>query len=441
MLLQFSVKNFRTFKDKVTLSLVASNYDKETLEVNNVFENTKFKHRLLKSAVVFGANASGKSKLFEAIAFTRSFVLNSSKESQRGEPIDVETFQLSEDTEDEPSEFEIIFLHNNEMFRYGFESSKERIVSEWLYHKPKTKEKEIFYRDENHVSTHNTDFSKGTTIVKEGLVRDNALLISVAAQFNDNLSIIVLDWFKRLKVISGLNEMGYQGFTINRTKDPNFKTKILGLLKAADFGIQDFELQKLEVDGLPKGMPREMREEILREIREEKAEYISDVLTSHIKFDSNKLKSGTVNFSLDDDESSGTKKFFALCGPILDVLENGYILIVDELDSKLHINLVKKIISLFNSVSLNPKHAQLIFNSHNTNLLKSKLFRRDQIWFTKKNRYGESNLYSLADFKSDEVKKNELYEEHYLSGRYGAVPYLEEFETLDLLDSLYENEK
>jgi hypothetical protein len=144
---------------------------------------------------------------------------------------------------------------------------------------------------------------------------------------------------------------------------------------------------------------------------------------------------------LDEDESSGTRKFFALTGPILNVLENGFTLVVDELDSKLHPNLVCKIVSLFNSKEFNKKNAQLIFNTHDTNLLSSGLFRRDQIWFTEKNKYGEATLYSLADFKSDEVRKTEPFEENYIRGKYGAVPFLGFFDHLKIFLPEHEDEK
>ncbi len=441
MLLQFSIRNFRIFKDKATLSLIASNYDKDTREIENVFEDKKFNLRLLRSAVIYGANASGKSKLLEAIAFMRHYVINSSKETQKGENINVDSFRLSVETENEPSEFEIIFLFNGELFRYGFEASKERIVSEWLYHKPKTKEVELFYRDGNQFNTHGRNFTKGATVAKKGLVRDNALLISVAAQFNDKTAITVIDWFKRLKFISGLDEAGYQGFTVSKTEVPVHKERILKLLKAADLGIQDIKLQKLDIDGLPKGMPKEMRDEILREMKEDNVEYIDGVLTIHKKYDLSKQVIDTVNFSINSDESSGTRKFFALTGPILDVIENGYTLVVDELDSKLHPNLICKIVSLFNSDDVNTKNAQLIFNTHDTNLLSSGLFRRDQIWFTNKDKFGEAKLYSLADFKSDEVKKNESFEDNYIRGKYGAIPYLGFFDNLDFTIHQHKNEE
>ena len=441
MLIQFTTKNFKAFKEKATLSLIASNYDKGTRETDNVYEHAKFNLRLLKSAVVYGANASGKSKLFEALLFMRRFVVTSSRESQKGDNIDVDPFRLDEESEQMPTEFEVIFTHDDVLYRYGFEANKERIVSEWLYYRPKTKEIELFYRDGDDINTHDRNFSKGNMVIKEGLVRDNALLVSVAAQFNDATCIAVIDWFKSIKTISGLHESSYKGYTMNRTKDPIHKAQILNLLKAADLGIQDIQLQNLEIDKLPKGISDELKAKIITEINENKKELISDVLTTHKKYNSLKKAYDTVHFSLDDDESSGTKKFFALTGPILDVLENGDILVVDELDSKLHPNLVGKIVSLFNSKELNQKNAQLIFNTHNTNLLKEDLFRRDQIWFTEKNKYGASKLYSLADFKSDSVRKSEPFEENYIRGKYGAIPFLSSFDYLNEILPKYENKQ
>jgi AAA15 family ATPase/GTPase len=227
---------------------------------------------------------------------------------------------------------------------------------------------------------------------------------------------------------------------MRRTADPAHKARILDLLKAADLGIQDINLKKLEIDKLPKELPKELRDKIILEVNEEKAEFISDVITTHKKYDSNKSPVDVVNFSLDVDESSGTRKFFALAGPILDVIENGYTLVIDELDSKLHANLIEKIVSLFNSVALNNKNAQLIFNSHDTHLLGTGLMRRDQIWFTEKNILGEAKLYSLADFKSDAVRKTESFENNYLRGKYGAVPFLGFFDDLTNKQPQYEVE-
>jgi len=420
MLLQFSVKNFRTFKEKALLSLVASNYDKDTRESDNIHHETKFNLRLLKSAVVYGANASGKSKLLEAIMFMKHFVITSSKESQKGDKINVEPFRLSSETESSPSEFEVIFIFRNVVYRYGFEADNKEIFSEWLFYKTKTKEVELFYRDANKFETHERNFSKGNAVIREGLVRDNALLLSVAAQFNDEISISVIEWFNESKVISGLSDNQYRNNIIEKIKSPFQKKRVIDLLAAADIGIEDLELLEINSGNF-------------------KEDPFLTVLTKKSKF-LNKKREGLATFFLSIDESEGTKKYFYILGPILDSIDNGSMLVVDELDSKLHPNLVCKIVALFNSKELNKNNAQLIFNTHDTNLLSSGLFRRDQIWFTDKNKFGEAKLYSLADFKSDEVRKTESFEDNYIRGKYGAVPFLGFFDNLDNILPQYENE-
>lgn len=431
MLIQFSIKNFRTFKDKATLSFIASNYDKDTREEENIFDDINYNLRLLKSCVIYGANASGKSKFVEALVFMKRFVIGSSKDSQKGDKIAVEPFKLNSVSEKEPSEFEVIFTHKGVMYRYGFEVNNKIVISEWLYSKPKTKEIELFYRDHQNFEIHKRSFQKGNTLVREGLIRDNALLVSVAAQFNEKTSVEIIEWFKNIGTISGVKEEGYEGYTMTKAKDPNFKNRILELLKAADLGIQDIQVEMLDLEKLPTDMPKELKDFIIKKAEEDEGtEFLSDVLTSHKQYDNDKNLVGKVNLSLEDDESFGTRKFFALTGPVLDSLENGHTLVIDELDSKLHPNLVCKIVSLFNSKEKNPKNAQLLFNTHDTNLLSSGLFRRDQVWFTEKNKLGEGKLYSLADFKSEDVRKNDSFEENYIRGKYGAVPYLGFFDNL-----------
>ncbi len=427
MLIQFSIKNFKTFKEKATLNFVSSNYDNDTRSGDNIHLDSKYDLKLLKSAVIFGANASGKSAFLEALTFMSSFAISSSIGSQKGDQIDIDPFRLSTESENTPTEFEVVFTHKEIMYRYGFEADSSQIVAEWLYHKPKTKEVELFYRNFQDFEVHPKGFSKGLTLVKQELIRNNALLLSVAAQFNDSISVGIIEWFKSLKTISGLRKEQYQGYTMGKTQEADHKKQILELLKAADLGIQDISIEKIDLNNFPPDLPKDQKDFLSKKIKEENFEVFSDVLTSHKKFNAGKEHIGNVNFSLSENESSGTAKFFALTGPILDVIENGYILVIDELDSALHPNLVCKIVSLFNSKELNPKNAQLIFNTHDTNLLSSGLFRRDQIWFTEKNKFGEGKLYSLADFKS--VRKSEALEENYIRGKYGAVPFLGLFDT------------
>ena len=427
MLIQFLFKNFKCFKEEVKLSLLASNYDKNTREEENIFTTDKFGLRLLKSAIIYGANASGKTKIIEGLGFMRDFILTSSKESQIDEPIGITPFLFSSETNKEPSLFEIIFIHKKIMYRYGFEADREKIHSEWLYSKTTKKEVELFYRDFQNFEVHKTKF-KVKDLIANDRIRPNALLLSVAASWNDKLAKKIFDWFKSCNIISGLREEGYEGYSIGRMqKSKEDKSKAIKFLKSADLGIENLNVKTLDFDNLPKDFPEGLKELIKKKRKENKEiEFLSDVITFHKRFDSNNLFEDYVELSMEDDESSGTKKYFALSGPILETLENGEILIVDELANKLHPNLACKLTEIFNSEERNPKNAQLIFNTHDTNLLSSGLFRRDQIWFTEKNRYGASTLYSLSDFKG--IRKEEDYEKNYIKGKYGAVPYLGDFE-------------
>lgn len=439
MLIQFSVRNYKTFKERATFSLLASNYDKDTRAEENIIDFEQFNLRLLKSAVMYGANASGKSKFVDAFQFMRTFVRLSSREGQKGDTIEVEPFVLNDTSKSEGTEFEIIFLYNKAIYRYGFEADSDKIIAEWFYRRPKTKEVELFYRNFQDIKYHARSFAKGGILIKQKLIRDNALFLSVAAQFNELFAADALGWFNQLRTLSGLSEYGYRGYTVHRMQQPEHKVRILELLQAADFGIQDIKFDRVDPDNLPEDVPQDVREAILNNERELKGNHIlGDVKTLHSVYDARHKRVGMVEFSLYGNESSGTQKFFALTGPILDSLDNGYTLVVDELDSRLHPNLVCELIALFNSKAHNPHNAQLVFNTHNTNLLSHDLFRRDQVWFVEKDRYGAAKIYSLADFKSTDVRKGEPFEENYIRGKYGATPYLGEFQ--DIVDRKPKND-
>ena len=441
MIIEFSVKNYKTFKDKATLSLVASNYDKDTRESENVINLSDKKLRLLKSAVVYGANASGKSKFFEALSFMKQFVISSSKDSQKGDEIKTDPFRLSTESENEPTEFEIVFIQDKIIYRYGFEVNQKEVVSEWLFYKPKRVEVQLFYREYQNFKIHTKEFKEANFLIKKGMVRDNALLLSFTSQFNEKKSIQIINLFRKLKIISGLSERGYKGFTMIQTQNPQRKKNILELLKVADFGINNIETMIIDIENLPKDMPDTLKDDIRQKVKNESAIFLSGIQTYHNKYDKYNKNIGQIEFSLEDDESNGTSKFFSLTGPVIDSLANGNILLVDEFETKMHPNLVCHIVALFNSKKSNPNNAQLIFNTHDTNLLNSGLFRRDQIWFIEKNKYGEANLYSLADFKTKNVRKKSAFEENYVRGKYGAVPYLADFEDFVVNEMVNQNEQ
>lgn len=429
MLLQFTVKNYKVFGDEIKLSMIAS-ADKTTREQENIISLPQFGLRVLKSAVIYGANASGKSKLIDAMKFVEKFILTSA-ETQSSREIDTVPFLLTTTTENAPSLFEIVFILDNEMYRYGFEVTKEKIVSEWLFHRPKTKEKQLFYRQEQEFEIHNS--FKVSDLIEKKRIKTNTLLLSKADMENDPLATkIILFVRKQIYILSGLNEGGYMGFTISELKKENKKKEILNLLKSADIGIEDVEPSLLNIEDLPLKMSLQLKKMIIKladeDLEDKDSDIISGVYTFHNKFDENKNIIDFVRFSMEEDESMGTQKYFALLGPILNTLSEGKTLFIDELDAKLHPNLVYKILEIFNSKTGNPNNAQLIFNTHNTNFLNRSIFRRDQIWFVEKNRYGSANLYSLSDIKG--VRKDDTFEEKYTEGRYGAIPYLADFDKM-----------
>ena len=422
MLISFSVRNYKTFKERAEWSLVAS-ADK-LHEATHVVELPQFKLRLLKSAVVYGANGSGKSKLFEALKFMRDIVLTSFTETKQGEPIGVVPFLLDTEAAMQPSEFEVLFQHDNELYRYGFEANAEKIVAEWLYHRASTKETELFYRDSSGIKFNKRFGTVVSGLIKENGVRDNTLVLSLAAQLNQRFATQVQTWFYKLIILSGLSSDDFLAYTMRFLKQASLRPAVVSLLQHTGVSMEDAEVDAPNEGEVkyPQGMPKEFREHYLATL--------SEIRVNHRRYDANRLPVDEVSFSLASDESAGTQKLFAFAGPLLDVLKIGAVLAVDELDSRLHPSLVCKIVQLFHTLSSNPNNAQLLFNTHDTNLLSAGEFRRDQIWFTEKDHYGAATLYSLADFKTNKVRKGDNFERNYIEGRYGAVPYLGDFAAL-----------
>lgn len=424
MLIEFSVENFRSFKDKVTLSMVAANTNARDPNINKnntIVVNNNLK--LLSSTAIYGANASGKSNLVQALSFMRHLILTSAKESQTGEQIPVEPFRLSTETENQPSFFEMVFLVNGIQYRYGFEVTTGQIISEWLFSLPSTKEATLFVREENVIKPSSRFFKEGKGL--EEKTRSNALFLSVVAQFNGEIAQSILKWFRRIGIVSGLDDTSYRAFTIKQVVEGKYKNEITQLVKGLDIDINEIEglkVDKSEVN-LPSNMPEELRAVLLKSMQDE--EWLT-VQTKHPKLNAQGEPVGLVSFDMDQNESHGTQKAFYLAGPIIDVLSQGKVLVVDEMEARLHPLLTRELIHLFNSIDLNPKRAQLIFTTHDTNLLSNKLLRRDQIWFVEKDSVCASHLYSLAELKVDDgkVRNDASFENDYLQGRYGAIPFL-----------------
>ncbi|BAZ29756.1 hypothetical protein NIES4074_22030 [Cylindrospermum sp. NIES-4074] len=425
MLIEFSIGNYRSFKDKVTFSMVAANIvaKEKELDDNNVFA-VDDELKLLKSAAIYGANASGKSNIAKALNFMKWFMINSSKETQSTEKIRVEQFKLSTETEAQASFFEIVFILDDKKYRYGFEATKEDVVSEWLFVVPKLRETRLFERvyDGN-----SSTFNLSKRLKAEGIyprTRHNALFLSVAAQFNVEIAENILNWLtKKLNIVSGLDDGEYLNYTVNYLAENNDnKEDVIQLIKNLDLGIREIKIKEAQknIYSEPKSIVERL--EFLRvkieEVINEKASLIN---TWHQKFDEQGNYVSMELFDLNDQESEGTKKIVAIAGLLVDTLKNGKVLIFDEFDARLHPLISKAIVELFNSKETNYNNAQLIFMTHDTNLLSNKIFRRDQIWFTEKNKYGATDLYSLVEYK---VRNDASFESDYIKGRYGAIPFI-----------------
>lgn len=400
MIIQFSTGNFLSFKEQSALSLVASTLKDIQVSAEDILFNVgEAGLTLMKSAVLYGANASGKSNFIKAFEFFKWYVINSSKDIQAGERVNVESFRLNALTADKPSYFEAIFCDEENQYRYGFEADNTLVHTEWLYqkgNKKRAKEVELFYRKKDCFDIH-PKFVVGKEVAGKKMVRANALLLSVAAQFNDPIAVSIVGWLNDTTIISGSNDEKIWNTATLQLDDMKMKRRIIEFSRYADLGIDSIE----KVD--------------------------NTIISKHTQYDDEGNEIKSVTFPFRKNESEGTIKYFSLAYPIIDALDNGKRLIIDEFDSKMHPLLTCRIIALFNSKETNPKNAQLIFTTHDTNLLSANIFRRDQIWFTQKDRYGATELYSLAEYK---VRNDASFEKDYLSGKYGAIPIIADLSRL-----------
>lgn len=421
MLLQFSVSNYRSIKDTITLSMLSSSENENSFKIK--------KYNLLNSAVIYGANASGKSNLLRAMGFMGRIVLNKTKVIQSTDTLPHDPFRLNSSTKDASSTFEIVFFIDEIKYRYGFELDNTTVYAEWLYANEKGKEAKLFYRDSEEEEYVNPKFKEGYIFFDNSKskirVSLNQLFIWKCDQDGGEISKSILKWFSRFNLIDGLDHGGYISYTMKKMEDLTFKNEMINLVKTADIGIENITMEEEEVplDMIEKmGLPIDLKEEILKDGGLKSV----SINTYHKKFDENNNEIGNEIFELDDEESLGTRKFFKMSAPILNTLQEGKILIIDELDASLHPMLTKHLIKLFSDKNINTKNAQLIFATHDTNLLKPQIFKRDQIWFTEKDKYGSTILYSILEIKG--VRATDDFEKQYLQGKYGAVPYLGKFE-------------
>lgn len=411
MLIEFTVGNYRSFKDKKTLRMDASTAVSE--HRGNLILTGK--GELLRSAVLYGANASGKSNLLRAMGVMRNEVLSSALRSSIWE-IPIHPFLLNTPSDQGPSFFEAVFLFADIRYRYGFEVKKSRFSSEWLFESKREKEKPLFIREQDDIQiSGNLAEAKGL----EKRTKSKSLFLSVCDQFNVKVASEILSWFQGLDILISDDFHKYREATIEHLKSVDGKEWLTKFVKIADLGIEDvlIKTENFESD----------------DVIEASNNLPVSINTVHNKYDANGEISGKVELNMLEFESSGTNKFFNISGSVYNCLHNGGLLIADELDVKLHPLMTRAIVRLFNDPATNPNNAQLIFATHDTNLLSYGNFRRDQIYFTEKDQYGATDLYSLAEFKEEgigKVRKDRSFYKDYMQGRYGAVPHIDNLETL-----------
>ena len=396
MLVNFTVGNFLSFREKKTLSLEASaikDAGSQVIEIGRL--------QILPSAALYGANSSGKSNFLKALGVFSGIVSYSSSTNSIGR-LPVTPFLLDEKSETKPCFFEIeVITSDTKNYRYGFECTTSAVEREWLYRIGPRSEICLFIRENDNIGI-TPAFPEGKGL--EERTRSNALFLSVCDAFNGIIAKEVVRSIVIPPIPDNPKELISFQRELFKDTDKYLTEKANEIFQKLDMGFTSFEIPQSE-----------------SEIREIKA------WTKHNVYDEQGVVVGTRRFPMSSYESAGTNRLFDIIYLILLSLENGSPIVIDELDRALHPLLTKYIIELFNNDKTNPRGAQLIFTTHDTNLLSSKTFRRDQIWFVEKDKMESSDLFCLAEFKDADgvkVRNDRSFEKDYIQGKYGAIPYL-----------------
>lgn len=410
MLIQFNFSNFKSFKEENTLDMTASSIKEHS---HNLIERGT-SDKYLKVAAVYGANASGKSNMITAFDFMQYFVVASLRIEgldKVDKSIPIKNFIFDELSKNNKSEFEVFFIKNNIEYQYGFSLDKEKVYEEWLFTKTaKAKKfKPLFVRVKEKIKCEK-GFSDADKF--KDSVEGKTLFLTLVAKTKVKKAKEVYDWFLNCNVVDFGNSF-FESFLARqipakRIENSTYKEKLEGFLAAIDTGIKGIRIEKSET--------------------EDNTKY--KVYSKH----SVKGTSQFTEIPLSE-ESSGTQKMFCLFEYFTDCLENGSVLFIDELDAKLHPLLLRYIINIFHDPMINKNNAQLIYTTHDVFNLTRDLFRRDQIWFVEKDINGVSSLFSLVEYKLDDntkVRNDATYSKDYISGRYGAVPLLKEFNIMEV---------
>ena len=411
MLIQFSFKNYKSFRDEATLDLSAAKMtefsDRVVSEGND---------KILPMAAIYGANASGKSNIYNAFGYMADYVIESFKygdEEEKFEEYRPTPFLFDSVSNDAESSFEVYFTipgdKAEKTYNYGFCVDRHGVTEEWLNVKAKTARKyaSVFFRSTEEDTLDLSGLPKSSRDNIQVALEKQVLIVSLGAKLKVNKCKDIRDWF----MANEFADFGdpFTNFFLSRrlpkgfVDDNSVQKKVIEYFTSFDEHIKDFEIEKLPHDA-------DSKEETYK------------ISSLHKKIDSDTFAAIPLNM-----ESAGTLKMFALYPELQDVLEKGSVFFIDELNARLHPLLVRNFLLTFLNPEINTRHAQLIFTTHDTWQLSNQLLRRDEVWFTEKDEQGISKLYSLADFIDEsgaKIRKDESYEKNYLIGKYGAIPTL-----------------
>ncbi|OAA90229.1 AAA family ATPase [Clostridium ljungdahlii] len=398
MLIQFNFKNFKSFKNETTLDMTATSITEHPYNLINDENDEKY----IKTAAIYGANASGKSSIIEAYGFMRKWVVYSFKNASDKENIPLKRFAFDTESKNQPAEFEVFFKYKGEEYQYGFSLDEKKICEEWLYIKNrKGKFVPLFERDGTGIECNSKMLKGADNFIP--MVRDKTLFLSIISNANIGYATNVSQWFNITVVI----DYGNMLFEI--------------ALSEANFDLESTEYQK-ELTTFLRAIDINIEGIIVEKNKDENDKTKYKIYTKHL------IGGGNGYYKLPfSEESSGTQKMFSLFWFLKSAIEFGLPLFVDELDSKLHPLLLRYVLTMFHDEKINKNGAQLIYATHDNYTLTKDIFRRDQIWFVEKDNNAVSNLYSLAEYKLDDdkkVRKDASYNKDYLLGKYGAVPIL-----------------
>lgn len=416
MLIEFSVENFRSIRDEVRLSLAAtpSRELRKTHVVEPELVGSRKSVPLVPSVAVYGANASGKTNLLRAIGAMQEVVVGSRAVD---EALPVTPFKFDSVRSEEPTTFELVCVADGVRYQYGFSATAEAVTGEWLFAWPRGRVQLWFERTRDGAGEEE-HFAFGSKFVGDKEVwrratRPNALFLSTAIALNAVQLQPLYRWFANSLHVAGFGGWS-PGFSLACCREGR-DASVLHFLQSADIAIESLRVveEKFSSEMLPAEMPPQLREEMMEDLA---GSTVTDLRLGHPSTDG-----GSIELELQE-ESDGTQKMFALAGPWLDTLENGHVVVIDELQDNLHPLLVRHLVGLFHDPETNPKGAQLVFSTHDTSVLNQQTFRRDQIWFCERNAKQETRLFPLNDFRPRKGVEN--LERSYLAGRYGALPYV-----------------